>query len=264
MSYLLRLLDSLRRSRFLLKQLVVRDFKVKYKRSMLGVAWSLLYPLLTTAVLALVFSNVFRFSAPGVSYVAYLLTGLVCFNYFSEASNLCMSSIAANYSLIGKVYVPKYIFPISKCLFVGVNFLLTLIPLYLVLLITGTGLCWQHLLLPYAFACLFLFTLGVGFFLAAAAVFFRDVYYIYGIVLTLWLYLTPVMYDPAVIGQPLLQNLIALNPLYAPIRFVRTVMLYHETPGIGQFAACAVHGALALAVGSLLFKRTQDKFVCYL
>lgn len=264
MPYIRNLLDSLRHGRFLLKQLVMRDFKVKYKRSVLGVAWSLLYPLLTTAVLALVFSNVFRFSAPGVSYVAYLLTGLVCFNYFSEASNLCMSSIVANESLIRKVYVPKYIFPISKCLFVGVNFLLTLIPLYLVLLFTGTGICWRHLLLPYAYACLFLFTLGVGFFLAAVSVFFRDVFYIYGIVLSLWLYLTPVMYDPTVIGQPLLRGLIALNPLYAPIRFVRTVILYHETPDIGQFAACAIHAALALPVGALVFKRTQDRFVCWL
>ncbi len=264
MVFFRHLLDSLCRSRFLLRQLVLRDFKVKYKRSVLGVAWSLLYPLLTTAVLALVFSNVFRFSSPGVSYVAYLLTGLVCFNYFSEASNLCMSSIVANFPLIGKVYVPKYIFPLGKCLFVGINFLLTLIPLYLVLLLTGCGLCWQHLLLPYAFLCLFLFTLGVGFFLSAVSVFLRDTFYIYGIVLSLWLYLTPVMYDPAVIGQPLLRALIGLNPLYAPIRFVRTIVLYHQTPDAAAFAACAVHALLALLAGSLVFRKKQDQFVCYL
>ena len=79
-----QLSHSLRRNGFLLRQLVLRDFKVKYKRSVLGVAWSLLYPLLTTAVLALVFSNVFRFSTPGVSYVTYVLIGLTFFNYFSE------------------------------------------------------------------------------------------------------------------------------------------------------------------------------------
>ena len=134
---------------FLLEQLVSRDFKVKYKRSVLGVVWSLLYPLLMMAVMAIVFSNVFKFSTPGVSYLAYLLIGLTYFNYFSEASNLAMSSVVGNFSLINKVYIPKYIFPLSKCIFVGINFLLTLIPLYIVIIATGTGLCWQHILLPF-------------------------------------------------------------------------------------------------------------------
>lgn len=255
---------AFRRYRFLLKQLVLRDFKVKYKRSALGVAWSLLYPLLSMSVMALVFSNVFKFSTPGVSYVAYLLIGLTFFNYFSEASNLSMSSVVANFSLLGKVYVPKYIFPLSKCLFVGINFLLTLIPLYLVILLSGTGLCWQHLLLPYAFACLFLFTLGMGFFLAAVSVFLRDMFYIYGIVLTLWLYLTPVMYDLRVIAQPALRMLIALNPLCQYIGFARTIILSHETPGPGQFALCGLSALTALLLGAMLFKKKQDEFVYYM
>src|SRR5699024_10747478 len=111
---------------FLLQQLVSRDFKVKYKRSVLGILWSLLYPVLTMTVMALVFTNMFKFSTPGVNYLVYLMTGLVIFNYFSEATNLAMSSVVANFSLINKVYIPKYIFPISKCIFVGINFLLTL------------------------------------------------------------------------------------------------------------------------------------------
>ena len=109
---------------FLLQQLISRDFKVKYKRSVLGIVWSLLYPLLTMAVMAIVFSNVFKFSTPGVNYLVYLMSGLIMFNYFSEASNLAMSSVVANFSLINKIYIPKYIFPLSKCLFVGINFLL--------------------------------------------------------------------------------------------------------------------------------------------
>ena len=164
---------------FLLRELIVRDFKVKYKRSVLGMLWSLLYPVLMMCVMAVVFRNVFRFAVPGVSYLSYLMTGLTLFNYFSEASNLAMSSVVANFSLLGKVYMPKYIFPLSKCLFVGINFLLTLLPLYAVILLTGTGLCWQHLLLPYARLCLLGFTLGMGLLLAAAAVFLRDLFYIY-------------------------------------------------------------------------------------
>ena len=264
MTFVRNLFLSLRRYRFLLRQLVMRDFKVKYKRSVLGVAWSLLYPLLTMSVLALVFSNVFRFSTPGVSYITYLLIGLTWFNYFSEASNLCMSTIVANFPLINKVYVPKYIFPLSKCLFVGINFLLTLIPLYLVILLTGTGLCWQHLLLPYSFLCLFLFTLGMGFLLSAAAVFLRDMFYIYGILLSLWLYLTPVMYDFSVIRQPLLRFVMSLNPLYQMIDFARTVILYHNTPSALQFSACALPALLALFLGAAVFRRNQDKFVYYM
>lgn len=264
MHLILTIIDSLRRYRFLIRQLVARDFKVKYKRSVLGAAWSLLYPLLTMAVMALVFSNVFRFSTPGVSYIAYLLIGLTWFNYYSEASNLCMGTIVANFPLISKVYVPKYIFPLSKCLFVGLNFLLTLIPLYLVVLLTGTGLCWQHLLLPYSFLCLFMFTLGMGFLLSAAAVFLRDLFYLYGVLLSLWMYLTPVMYDFSVIRQPLLRAVMSLNPLYQMIDFARTVILYRTTPSARQFAACALPALLALWLGAFVFRRSQDRFVYYM
>ena len=141
------IIQVMKRYRFLLEQLVLRDFKVKYKRCFLGVVWSLLYPLLMMGVMALIFSNVFRFSVPGVNYLVYLMTGLVMFNYFSEASNLSMGSVVANFGLINKIYIPKYIFPLSKCLFVGINFLLTLIPLYLIIFITGQGVNIYHLLL---------------------------------------------------------------------------------------------------------------------
>ena len=247
---------------FLMQQLVSRDFKVKYKRSVLGIFWSLLYPILMMAVMAVVFSNVFKFSTPGVNYLVYLLTGLTYFNYFSEASNLAMSSVVANFSLINKVYMPKYIFPISKCLFVGINFLLTLIPLYAVILLTGTGLNIWHLLLPYSFACLFLFTVGVGFILATISVFLRDMFYIYGIVLTIMTYLTPIMYDINIIN-PKLAFIMKFNPMYQFINFARSIILYHNCPTIGQFAGCAVSSLLVILFGIFIFKKKQDKFIYY-
>ncbi len=248
---------------FLLRELIVRDFKVKYKRSALGMLWSLLYPVLMMCVMALVFRNVFRFSAPGVSYLSYLMTGLTLFNYFSEASNLAMSSVVANFSLIGKVYMPKYIFPLSKCLFVGINFLLTLLPLYAVILLTGTGLCWQHLLLPYVFVCLLGFTLGMSLLLSAAAVFLRDLFYIYGIILTVWTYLTPIMYDIRMIGSARLIALMKLNPLYQYISFARTIVLFHATPSASQFLLCFISAALVLAAGAVFFRSKQDRFIYY-
>src|SRR5574344_746310 len=130
---------NIKKYKFLLNELIKRDFKIKYKRSVLGVLWSVLYPLLMMAVMALVFTNMFKFSMSGVNYLVYLMSGLVTFNYFSDATNNCLTSIVGNFSLINKVYIPKYIFPIAKCLFCGINFALTLIPLFLITFISGNA-----------------------------------------------------------------------------------------------------------------------------
>ncbi len=253
---------SLQKYKFLMSQLVSRDFKVKYKRSVLGIVWSLLYPVLTMAVMALVFTNMFKMSMPGVNYLVYLMSGLVLFNYFSEASNLAMSSVVGNFSLLNKVYIPKYIFPLSKCLFVGINFLLTLIPLYAIILLTGTGLNWYHLLLPFAFICLFLFTLGMGFILSTISVFLRDMFYIYGVVLTLWTYMTPIMYDFAMIPTQL-QFIFKLNPLFWILYFVRDIIIYHQVPGINVWIYCLLFAFGFLFIGMFVFKKNQDKFIYY-
>ena len=247
---------------FLLQQLISRDFKVKYKRSVLGVLWSLLYPVLNMAVMALVFSNIFKFSTPGVNYLVYVLSGLIMFNYFSEASNLAMGSVVANFPLINKIYIPKYIFPLSKCLFVGINFLLTLIPLYIVIFATGTGVNVYHLLLPYAYICLFVFTLGMGLILSTISVFLRDMFYIYGIVLTLCTYLTPIMYDISLIS-PKLQFFFKLNPMYHYINFIRRIILYNEMPTLFTFAVCGISALVILIIGLIAFKKNQDKFIYY-
>ena len=260
--FIKNVVTNLKKYMFLLQQLVSRDFKVKYKRSILGVVWSLLYPLLTMAVMAIVFSNVFKFSTPGVSYLAYLLSGLVMFNYFSEASNLAMSSVVANFSLLNKIYIPKYIFPLSKCLFVGINFLLTLIPLYVVLFATGTGINIYHIFLPYAFLCLFMFTLGMGLILSTVAVFLRDMFYIYGIVIMMWTYLTPIMYDISTIS-PTLQPFLKLNPLYHYINFAREIILYGRIPQPFTWLTCIVSAVVVLIIGVVVFKKTQDKFIYY-
>jgi len=260
----MQFIRNLQKYKFLIVELVSRDFKVKYKRSVLGVLWSLLNPLLTTLVMVIVFSNFFGRGMQGVSYPAYLLTGQILFNYFSEATNLSMSTMNANRNLINKVYVPKYIFPLTKCMFVGINFLLTLIPLYLVLIFTKTGICWQHLLLPYVYVCLFMFTLGMSFLLATGAVFLRDVTYLYGIVLQLWMYMTPLFWNMAILDNPLFVSIIKCNPLYQFIDFGRTIMLYHATPSLLQFVICGVLGVVMLVIGAVVFRKNQDKFIYYM
>ena len=213
-------------------------------------------------VMALVFSNMFKFSMPDVNYLVYLMSGLIIFNYYSEASNLAMSSVVGNFSLINKVYIPKYIFPLSKCIFVGINFLLTLIPLYAIILLTGTGINIHHLLLPYAFLCLFLFTVGMGFILATISVFLRDMFYIYGVMITLWMYMTPIMYDFAMIPAKL-QFIFKLNPLYWFIYFTRDVILYNQVPSLNVWLYCGLFAIGFLLVGIFVFKKYQDKFIYY-
>ncbi len=258
---------NMKKYSFLMKQLIARDFKVKYKRSVLGIIWSLLYPVLMMIVMAVVFSQMFRMKVEGVNFLVYLMTGLVMFNYFSEASNTAMSSVVANFSLINKVYIPKYIFPISKILFVGINFLLTLIPLLFIILFTGSGetkcvINVWYLLLPYVFICMILFTAGVGLLISTISVFLRDMFYIYGIIIIIWNYVTPVFYDIRIIPENL-QPIFKLNPLYIYINSARTIILYGQCPDIGTIIAMLLIGVFTLAFGSFVFKKNQDKFIYY-
>ena len=255
---------------YLMTQLITRDFKRKYKRSILGVAWSLLYPILMMAVMAIVFSHMFRFSVEGINYLVYLMTGIIMWSYFSEASNSAMTSVVENFALISKVYIPKYIFPVAKCLFVGINFVLTLIPWIGLIIITQFGLGTYpadiniyYLVLPYIFLCLFIFTIGVGLFLSCVSVFLRDVFYIYGIILTIWSYFTPVFYSIEILPENL-QKIFVYNPLYQFITAARQIVLYDQCPSIKTLLLLAVISIGTLLFGGIVFKKNQDKFIYYI
>ena len=267
MSAIKNTFSNIKRYSFLMKQLIMRDFKVKYKRSVLGILWSILYPILMMAVMALVFSHMFKFKMDGVNYLVYLMTGLVMFNYFSEASNNAMTSVVSNFALINKVYIPKYIFPISKVLFCGINFLLTLIPLFFLIIFTGSGdtkcvISLWYLLLPYVFVCLLLFTAGLGLLISAISVFLRDMFYIYGIILTIWNYVTPIFWGIALIPESY-QPFFKMNPLYIYINSARTIILYGECPDAVSMISMFLIGIGTLAIGSFVFKKEQDKFIYY-
>jgi ABC-2 type transport system permease protein len=259
---------NIKKYSFLMKQLIIRDFKVKYKRSVLGVLWSVLYPVLMMAVMALVFSQMFKFNVPGVNYLVYLMTGLVMFNYFSEATNNAMTSVVYNFALINKVYIPKYIFPISKVLFVGINFLLTLIPLLFIILFTGSGdtKCYiniWYLLLPYIFICFVMFTAGIGLLISTISVFLRDMFYIYGIIMTIWNYVTPVFWNISMLDGRSYQSLFKLNPLYIFINSAREIILFGKCPDGMTILSMFLIGFGMLIFGSLVFKKKQDKFIYY-
>ncbi|MPM14259.1 hypothetical protein SDC9_60621 [bioreactor metagenome] len=257
----LRFLAAISRYRFLLQQLVDRDFKTKYKRSVLGVFWSFLNPLLTMLVQYVVFSTLFKSDIP--NYPVYLLTGIMCFTYFSETISQCMLSIVGNASLITKVYVPKYIYPLSKSLSSGINLLLSMIPLLLVMLLTGLWPKLAFLLLPFGLICLFVLSLGMGMLMATFMVFFRDTQFLWGVMSMLWMYATPIFYPESIIPEKLML-FYKMNPLYHIIRFCRSVLIDGISPEPKAYLLCLIACFVPLLLGLLVFKWQQDKFILYI
>lgn len=260
-SALVKAVVAVQKYRFLIKQLVDRDFKAKYKRSVLGVFWSFLNPLLNMAVQYVVFSNLFRFDIP--YFPVYLLCGNVIFTYFSESCGMALTSIVGNASLITKVYVPKYIYPLTRILSSLINLLISMIPLIAVALISRLLPAPAYILSLYAFVCLALFCLGLGMLLSAAMVFFRDVQFLWGVLTTIWMYLTPIFYPVSALPE-VAQRIVMMNPLYYYVTFVRTCIIDGVSPEPTMYAQCLLYAIAALVVGAWVFKKNQDKFVLYL
>lgn len=254
----LRLISAFDRYGYLMKQLISRDFKTKYKRSVLGVLWSFLNPLMTMTVQYIVFSTLFKSDIP--NFPLYLLSGIVCFNFFNESSGMALMSIIGNASLITKVYVPKYIYPLSRVLSSGINLLLSLIPLFAVMLLMGTPVRPALLLLPFGLICLMAFSIGVGFVLSTAMVFFRDTQFLWGVVSMLWMYATPIFYPESIIGTQFLP-LFKCNPLYHIIRFIRIILIDGVSPEPKAYALCLMVSFVPLLIGAIIFKKNQDKFI---
>lgn len=249
-----------RRYSFLIEQLVSRDFKTKYKKSILGYLWSFLNPLLTSLVQYIVFSNLLGTDIE--HFPAYLLTGGMLFSFFSESVGQGMGAIVGNASLITKVYVPKWIYPATKVLSSSVNLLISMVPLLLISILTGCRPAFAWLLLPYVLVCLLIFCTGMAFALSAMNVFFRDTQYLWGIVTMAWMYLTPLFYPETIIPEGL-QGIYRMNPLYQYIKFARTIILQGVSPTPMQYFYCFLASIVTLGIGAYIFKRAQDKFALY-
>ena len=246
--------------RSLLFQLVRRDFKAKYKRSVLGVLWTVLNPLFTMLVLTIVFSAIFRFEIK--NFPVYLLSGQIIFTFFSEATNMAMSSILEGASMFKKVNMPKYIFPLSKILSSLVNLMLSLIALIFVMLMTNSPFHWTMLLMPIPIIYILIFSTGVGLILSAMVVFFRDANYLYGIFLTGLTYFTPLFYPISIIPDRF-RIIISLNPLYHFVEYFRTVAIYGGIPTLWQNVVCGTLSMVSIAIGLFVFYKKQDRFILY-
>lgn len=260
-SYIVNALVAMKKYRFLIRQLVGRDFKTKYKRSVLGVFWSFLNPLLMMLVQYFVFSTIFRSNIP--NFAAYLIIGTVMFNFFSESCGMTLGSILGNSGLITKVYMPKYIYPLTRTMSSVVNLSISLIPLLLVCLATGVQIKRASVLSLYFFACLIIFCLGLGMLLATSMVFFRDTQFLWGVLSMMWMYATPIFYPESILPDDL-KFVLQMNPLYHFLKNARMCILDGISPEPVIYFQCLLIALCALLVGSVVFYKNQDKFVLYL
>jgi len=245
----------------LLTNLIERDLKVKYRRSVLGLLWSILNPLLMMLVITAVFANVFKFNIK--DFPIYYITGAWIFNFVSESTTLSLTSVIGAAPLIKKVYIPKYIFPLQKCLYSVVNMLFTLIAVAIVFLILQIQLHWTILLFPIPMIYAFVFSLGLSFILSSVNVFFRDVGHLYSVWITAWMYFTPIIYPISALPAAMI-SILKLNPLYYYVQYARDVLIYGTIPSLQQNIICIGFSVVTLVIGLLLFKKTQDKFILYI
>ena len=256
---------ALNKDLLILRQLVTKDFKLKYRRSVLGVLWSVLNPLLMMVVMSVVFS--FLFSSNIENYPLYLIVGNITFSFMSDSTSAALTSFIAAAPLLKKVKVDKFVFPVQKVLFALVNFAFSLIAVAIVMLWYRVVPSWHLILLPVCLVFLMLFCAGIGLLIGSLAVFFRDVIHLWGVVLTAWSYITPCFWDFQMLidrGAPAWVIIIKANPMYGYLTFMRDILLYRQSPTLGIFIACVVWALIALAVGVLVFRRTQHKFILYI
>lgn len=246
----------------LMKQLVIRDIKLKYRRSFLGYLWSVLNPLLTMIVMVIVFSNMFRFDIE--NYPVYLIIGQTLFNFLTESTTQAIFSITGNAALLKKTYVPKYEFTISKVTSSLVNLIFALGAMVLVFIFCKIKFTLLFLWIPVILFQVYIFCMGLGMFLAQAAVFFRDVQYIYGVVTTAWLYLTPIFYPLSALDEKLQHFITTFNPMYYYITQFRQVVLDGTSPAAELILIGSIIAIVSLCAGTLCFTKTQDKFILYI
>lgn len=244
----------------LLRELVVRDLKIKYRRSFLGYLWSLMNPLLMMWILTIVFSYVFRFDIP--NYPLYLIIGQVVFNFVSESTTASMYSIVGNAALLKKVYVPKPIFPLAQVTSSFVTMLFSMVAIFIVMIVTDVALTPTLFLLPVPLFFLFIFSLGVSLIVSAVAVYLRDMFHLYSVFTTAWTYLTPIFYPISIVPDEF-RWMLFWNPLLYIVSYFREILLNDRIPNFDSTILCLELSVGTLILGMLIFRKLQNKFLLY-
>ena len=251
---------ALKKHQFLFEELVKRDFKKKYKRTVLGMGWSMLMPLLTLLVMKLVFEQFFGRNTP--HYTTYLFCGLLVFNWFAESTNGGMRSLYGNASIFTKVNVPKYLFLFSGNIQALLNFALTLLVFFFFCWLDDIAFTWRFVFLLYPIMTLLLFNVGGGMVLSALYIFFRDMDYLWGVFVQLLMYGSAIFYQVDRMS-PSIQAVFAFNPIYRHIAYVREVVLDGTVPSLVTHLALAGFALAAFLVGAFMYKRYNTRFLYY-
>ncbi len=252
--------QKLKKHQFLFEELVKRDFKKKYKRTVLGMAWSVLSPLLTLLVMRLVFTQFFGRNTP--HYTTYLFCGNLVFSYFSESSSQGMTSLMSNAGIFTKVNVPKYMFLFSKNIQTLINFCLTLCVFFVFCVLDGITFTWKFVCLLFPIGCLVLFNIGVGLVLSALFVVFRVVQYLWSVFIHRLMYMSAIFYTIDNYA-PTVRNLFLLNPIYLFIRYFRKIVIEATIPTVWFHLLMLADVAIVLAVGCWMYKKYNHKFLYY-
>jgi len=250
------------RYRDLIHALVIRELKVRYRRSALGFLWTMLQPLLMMLVLHTVFSMLFRFKVN--NYPVYALSGILFWNFFSQSITASMNSLKGNAQILKKLPVPLEVFPIATVLSGIINLLFALIPMFAILLVTGHRIGPSLLFLPVSILIAAIFTLGAGLLLSPLAVFFSDVVELVGVCLTLLFYMTPCFYPLDIVAHHRLFFLVRFNPTRSILEVFRDPIYLHKIPPLPHLAVAVVLALVMLAIGAYLFRRMNDRIPFYI
>lgn len=251
-------IENFKKFQPLLNELITRDIKNKYRKSILGVFWTILNPLFMMIVLSVVFSNLFKFDIE--YFPVYLLSGQLIFNFFSESTTNAMGAIIANGPLIKKIYVPKYVFVLSRIFSSSINLLASFTALIFVMLAMRVELHYTILLVPIPLFFVIGFSLGVGLLLAALTVKFRDIMHLYSVFVTALMYLTPVIYPMSILPE-WLEKVVLLNPLTNILIMFRDVMMNNTLPSILSMVIAFAEVIVVMVLGLYVFYKRQDTFI---
>lgn len=259
--------NRLAKDRFILQQLVSKDFKLKYRRSFLGVLWSVLNPLLMMIIMSFVFSYMFRSTVE--NYPLYLIVGNVTFTLMNDATNGGLGSIIGASSLLKKVKVDRWVFPVQKVLSAVVNFAFSLIAVVVVMLWFRVVPTWHVLWMLVGLVLLMVFCIGISLLIGALAVFFRDMMHLWGVLVTAWTYLTPIFWDLSLLTtNPSVPHyviwVVKANPMYNYLDIMRCAIVYQTSPSPTVLIIAAVSAVVSLALGFVVFRKTEHKFILYI
>lgn len=254
------MLKKLKQHQFLFAQLVKRDFTKKYKRTILGMAWSIISPLMNLLIMWLVFSRLLGNNID--HYVIYLFAGQLVFTYFNDATNLGMDSLVGNAAIFTKVNVPKYLFLFSQNVSALINFGLTLLIFFAFVAAEGIPFTWQYVYLLFPVACLILFNVGMGLILSACFVFFRDMKYLWSIATQLIMWLSAIFYSIETFDESI-QCLFLVNPLYLYIRYFRKIVIESIVPSLAFHILSAAYALAVFGIGAWIYKKYNHEFLYY-